>query len=41
MDVGQPAHGPEDEADGAERAFEALRGGLDELRQRPMPTLLD
>ena len=33
MDVGQPAHGPEDEADGAERAFEALREEVAALRR--------
>lgn len=33
MDVGQGAHGPEDEADGAERAFEALREEVAALRR--------
>ncbi len=33
MDAGQQGHGPEDEADGAERAFEALRAEVSALRR--------
>ena len=33
MDIGQQGHGPEDEADGAEQAFEALREEVAALRR--------
>jgi len=33
VDAGQQGHGPEDEADGAERAFEALRAEVSALRR--------
>ena len=33
MDIGQQGHGPEDEADGAEQAFEALREEVAGLRR--------